>query len=70
LGEEEVYDVTIDETHNFIANNIIVHNSIEQDADVVMFLNREDDDIGKDASTVELTVAKIEWSTWKINSNF
>jgi len=32
--------------------------SIEQDADVVMFLNREDDDIGKDASTVELTVAK------------
>ncbi|NLI56330.1 hypothetical protein GX420_05075 [bacterium] len=58
LGEEEVYDVTIDETHNFIANNIIVHNSIEQDADVVMFLNREDDDIGKDASTVELTVAK------------
>lgn len=51
LGEEEVYDVTIDETHNFIANNIIVHNSIEQDADVVMFLNREDDDIGKDVST-------------------
>lgn len=58
LGEEEVYDVTIDETHNFIANNIIVHNSIEQDADVVMFLNREDDDIGKDVSTVELIVAK------------
>jgi len=32
--------------------------SIEQDADVVMFLNREDDDIGKDVSTVELIVAK------------
>jgi len=29
-------------THNFIANNIIVHNSIEQDADVVMFIYRED----------------------------
>lgn len=32
--------------------------SIEQDADVVMFLNREDDDIGKDQTNVELIVAK------------
>ncbi len=41
-GEEEVYDLTVGEFHNFIANNIIVHNSIEQDADVVMFIYRED----------------------------
>ncbi len=30
-GEEEVYDLTVDDLHNFVANNIIVHNSIEQD---------------------------------------
>ncbi len=41
-GEAEVYDLTVDIHHNFIANNFIVHNSIEQDADVVMFIYRED----------------------------
>ncbi|MBI3495462.1 replicative DNA helicase [Candidatus Berkelbacteria bacterium] len=39
---EPVYDLTIAHTHNFVANDIIVHNSIEQDADVVMFIYRED----------------------------
>jgi replicative DNA helicase len=43
-GEEKVYDLTVPGNHNFVANNIIAHNSIEQDADVVMFLYREDDD--------------------------
>jgi intein/homing endonuclease len=27
VGEEEVYDLTIPHTHNFIANNIYIHNS-------------------------------------------
>ena len=27
--------------HNFVANGIAVHNSIEQDADMVMLLHRE-----------------------------
>jgi replicative DNA helicase len=27
--------------HNFVANEIIAHNSIEQDADVVAFIHRE-----------------------------
>jgi replicative DNA helicase len=58
IGEEEVFDATIEETHNFIANNIFVHNSIEQDADVVMFLNKDEDDIGKEQTIVELIVAK------------
>ncbi len=40
LGEEEVYDMTVPGVHNFVANDIIVHNSIEQDADVVMFIHR------------------------------
>jgi replicative DNA helicase len=41
-GFEEVYDLTVPGNHNFVANDIIVHNSIEQDADVVMFIYRED----------------------------
>jgi replicative DNA helicase len=41
-GEEEVFDMTVPGTHNFIAGDIIVHNSIEQDADVVMFIHRDD----------------------------
>lgn len=42
LNIEDVYDATIQDTHNFIANDIILHNSIEQDSDVVMLLYRED----------------------------
>ena len=41
LAVEEVYDATVVGSHNFVANDIIVHNSIEQDADVVMFIYRE-----------------------------
>ncbi|HLZ59429.1 MAG TPA: replicative DNA helicase [Ktedonosporobacter sp.] len=40
--EAEVYDLTVDKVHNFVADNIIVHNSIEQDSDIVMFIYRED----------------------------
>jgi len=43
-GIEEVYDATVESSHNFLANDIIVHNSIEQDADVVIFLYKEDED--------------------------
>ena len=32
----------MDSLHNFVAGNIIVHNSIEQDADIVMFIYREE----------------------------
>ncbi len=42
LGPQPVYDATVKETHNFIANGINAHNSIEQDADVVILLHRED----------------------------
>ncbi|NBD14991.1 MAG: replicative DNA helicase [Cyanobacteria bacterium] len=36
-----VYDLTVPRLHNFVANNIIVHNSIEQDADLVLMLYRD-----------------------------
>jgi replicative DNA helicase len=42
LGPQPVYDATVKETHNFVANGISAHNSIEQDADVVILLHRED----------------------------
>ena len=42
LGEQDVYDATVTGFHNFIANGIAVHNSIEQDADVVILLHRDD----------------------------
>ena len=42
LAEEDVYDATVENVHNFVANGFIVHNSIEQDSDVVMFLLRRE----------------------------
>jgi len=39
-GVEDVYDLTVEDLHNFVAGNVIVHNSIEQDSDLVMFLFR------------------------------
>jgi replicative DNA helicase len=41
-GVEEVYDLTVEGLHNFVADDIIVHNSIEQDADLVMFIYRDE----------------------------
>jgi replicative DNA helicase len=42
IGYQPVYDATVLEMHNFIANGINIHNSIEQDSDVVILLHRED----------------------------
>ena len=58
LGPTEVYDATVAETHNFIANDILVHNSIEQDADVVLFIYRKDRD-KQDVSPEEQNIAQI-----------
>jgi replicative DNA helicase len=39
---EPVFDMEVNGTHNFVANGIFVHNSIEQDADNVVFVHRVD----------------------------
>ncbi|MGH3361952.1 MAG: replicative DNA helicase, partial [Nocardioides sp.] len=42
VGEEPVYDATVLGVHNFVANGIATHNSLEQDADMVILLHRDD----------------------------
>ena len=58
-GEDEVYDLTVEGLHSFVAEDIVVHNSIEQDSDVVTFIYR-DSIYNQDAdpSEAELIVAK------------
>ena len=72
VGIEDVFDITVEGLHNFIVNDIVVHNSIEQDADVVLFLYRpgmHKDDIDK--SVTELLVEKNRnGPTTKIDLHF
>ncbi|SFT62262.1 replicative DNA helicase [Actinopolyspora lacussalsi subsp. righensis] len=42
LGEQPVYDATVADTHNFVANSVVMHNSLEQDADMVILIHRPD----------------------------
>ncbi|MGH2401126.1 MAG: replicative DNA helicase [Candidatus Limnocylindria bacterium] len=56
-GVEPVYDATVLETHNFLAEGIVSHNSIEQDADVVIFLYRDGEQ--NPEAEVELIKAKV-----------
>ena len=60
LGEEPVYDATVEGTHNFIANGVAVHNSLEQDADVVMFIYRDEvyNPESNDKGAAEIILAK------------
>ncbi|WP_109506974.1 replicative DNA helicase [Nocardioides speluncae] len=42
VGEQAVYDGTVMGTHNFVVDGIAAHNSLEQDADMVILLHRDD----------------------------
>jgi replicative DNA helicase len=59
-GIEDVYDLTVEGLHSFVARDIIVHNSIEQDADLVMFLYRDEyyNDQSDDQGLAEIILAK------------
>ena len=41
-GDDDVYDLTVEGLHSFVAEDIVVHNSIEQDADLVFFIYRDE----------------------------
>lgn len=59
-GSEQVFDATVAGSHNFVANGVAVHNSLEQDADIVMLLHREDayDRESPRAGEADIIVAK------------
>jgi replicative DNA helicase len=59
-GEEVVFDATVDDTHNFVANGIVSSNSLEQDSDVVIFIYRDEvyNRDTPDKGTAEIIVAK------------
>jgi len=42
LGEQPVFDATVMGTHNFVVEGIAADNSLEQDADMVILLHRDD----------------------------
>jgi replicative DNA helicase len=60
MGDEPVYDATVFECHNFLANGIVAHNSIEQDADVVLFIYRDElyNPDSPDRGTADIIIAK------------
>jgi replicative DNA helicase len=60
VGVAPTFDATVAGTHNFIANGIVAHNSLEQDADVVIFLYRDEvyNRDTPDRGTAEVIVAK------------
>ncbi len=58
-GDEDVFDLTVPGHHNFVADDIIAHNSIEQDADTVFMLHRPDRyEPGQHEGILEIIVAK------------
>ena len=60
LGPQPTFDATVAGTHNFIADGVVAHNSLEQDADVVIFLYRDEvyNRDTPDRGTAEVIVAK------------
>ena len=63
IGLRNVFDLTVPKTKNYMFNGILNHNSIEQDADVVIMIYREEyyeseEKDNKEPSLVEFIIAK------------
>ena len=62
VGESDVYDLTVEGVHNFVAADIVCHNSLEQDSDLVLFIYRErfyNDNVAEDRRNIaEILIAK------------
>ena len=60
VTDSDIFDATVEGTHNFLANGVVAHNSIEQDSDVVMFVYRDEvyNPESPDAGIAEVIVAK------------
>jgi replicative DNA helicase len=60
LGRTPTFDATVEGTHNFVANGVIAHNSLEQDADVVLFIYRDEvyHSDSPDRGTAEIILSK------------
>lgn len=56
IGKENVYDITLYEHSNFLTGKYIVHNSIEQDADLVLMLYQNNEHL--ESNTIDVVVAK------------
>jgi replicative DNA helicase len=48
-GEDDVYDLTVEGLHNFAAEDIVLHNSLEQDSDLVFFVYRDEYYLGEES---------------------
>lgn len=61
-GESDVYDLTVEGVHNFVAADMVLHNSLEQDSDLVLFIYRErfyNDNVAEDRRNIaEILIAK------------
>ena len=74
-GIEETFDAVVPGTHNFVADDIVVHNSgaIEQDSDIVLFIYRDEyyNPESEQRGTAEILVAKHRaGSTGRIYMSF
>ncbi len=60
VGKENVYDLTVPRLHNFVVNDIIAHNSIEQDADLIVFIYRDEvyNEESPDKGVAEIIIGK------------
>jgi hypothetical protein len=69
VGEREVFDIVMPNTHCYFANGILVHNSgdLEQDADNVIGIYREN----KESEVMELGGLKgRDVGTWQCEVTF